>query len=124
MCIGTDGFNESTCNAYSFSTGRKGVWDRPCSKNEECPFYKKNKNYPNERGKCINGFCEMPLNVIRKGFRKFDETKKPFCHGCNIENCKGEECFLCCEQQENAQNLKSPDYMFENDTTERSSFLN
>ena len=116
-CIGNEGFNESTCNSYSFRSGRKGTWDKPCAVDQECPFYKKNTNYPNERGGCKQGFCEMPLNIKLKGYKKFDKKDKPFCHNCERDGCLGEECFTCCDEQE------SPDYMFENDTLERSNFF-
>ena len=29
------------------------VWDKPCRINNECPFYKKNTNYPNEYKKDV-----------------------------------------------------------------------
>lgn len=116
-CIGNEGFNESTCNSYSFRSGRKGTWDKPCTVDQECPFYKKNTNYPNERGGCKQGFCEMPLNIKLKGYKKYDKKDKPFCHNCKRDGCLGEECFTCCEEQE------TPDYMFENDTLERSNFF-
>lgn len=90
-----------------------GVWDKPCLKHEECPFYKKNKNYPNERGKCIRGFCEMPLNVERIAFRKFSNKTKPLCHGCSFEEHTTGK---CCKK---VGNMASPDYAFPDDRNER-----
>ena len=119
-CFDNDGFNESTCRSYSFTNQTTGTWDRPCEKNSECPFYQANKNYPNQRGGCIQGTCEMPLNIKRKGLRKFDPSIPAFCHQCNREGCVGDECYTCCEEQLINQDgkyshLKSPDYKFHND---------
>lgn len=86
------------------------TWDKPCLRNEDCPFYKKNMNYPNNFGQCINGFCEMPLGVIRKGFTQFDPNFKPICHNCPSEDPH------CCHQK---KNIVSPDYAFKNDRVKR-----
>jgi hypothetical protein len=121
-CFNNDGFNQATCESYNFEKKTKGVWDKPCENNNECPFYKKNKNYTNTRGGCKNGYCEMPLNIKRFGFRYFSKDQKPLCYNCNIKNCLGEECYMCCEEQKNRKkysNLKSPDYIFKNDYLER-----
>ena len=118
-CFLKDGFNESTCKAYSLSKKTSGVYDKPCNYNEECPFYKKNKNYENSRGGCIKGYCEMPLNIKRVGYKVYLSKHKPFCHNCNKKNCLGDDCFTCCDEQKDKNkypNLKSPDYMFTNDS--------
>lgn len=118
-CFGKNGFNESTCNSYSFENGKTGVWDKPCLKNEECPFYKKNKNYPNSRGGCKNGYCEFPLNIKRLSYKKYDKKIKPFCHNCKLKKCLGDDCYTCCDKQHydklKYNFLKSPDYIFQND---------
>ena len=118
-CFDKEGFSRSTCESYSFDKNTYGVWDKPCEKNSECPFYKANKNYPNNRGGCINGYCEMPTNVKSRGYRYYDRYPKPFCHGCKREGCIGEDCFTCCREQANNRfkypGLKSPDFMFLND---------
>lgn len=82
-------------------------WDKLCFSNEECPFYKKNTNYSNERGGCLNsGLCEMPIGVLQASPRKYFDTGKfkPFCYGCssNID---------CCDI--------TNDYAFVNDTDDR-----
>ena len=117
ICFDNEGFNESTCNSFSVKTGKKGTWDKPCTNDKECPFFMKNKNYPNKRGGCLKGYCEMPTNIERKGFKKYNTKIKPFCHNCNIKNCIGEECFTCCNIQ------VVPDYMFENDTNQRNNYF-
>jgi hypothetical protein len=81
------------------------LWDKKCVANEECPYYKSNSNYLNNRGGCIdNGFCEFPVGVKRLGFTKYTDTylNKPLCY-----NCEGKEM------------PKKPDYVFENDFNDR-----
>lgn len=93
-------------------------WDRPCQTNDECPFYLSNKNYLNERGGCVSGYCEFPTGLKRKSYRNYDETitesNYPRCHGCDITNDKD-----CCEKQKNDPKYKSPDYKFNNDNEDR-----
>tara|TARA_Y100000389_G_scaffold159683_1_gene161597 strand:+ start:1469 stop:2983 length:1515 start_codon:yes stop_codon:yes gene_type:complete len=87
------------------------TWDRPCLIDDDCPFYKANKNYPNNFGKCkINGFCEMPVGIIPKGYRKYDKKYKPICHNCPASNP------TCCEKTEI---MPSADYMYADDYDER-----
>ena len=117
-CFLKKGFNESTCKSFSFNKKTFGVWDKPCVNNQECPFYKANKNYSNRRGGCINGYCEMPKNIKRVGYKYYDTKNKPFCHNCKNKDCLGEECFTCCEEQYDRKKypfLKSADFVFEND---------
>jgi len=117
-CFLKDGFTEEICLSYSPKEDTVGYWDSPCKKNTDCPFYKANKNYKNTRGSCINGFCELPLNLTRIGYKQYDKKDKPFCNNCNIDNCTGTNCYTCCDLQLNKNkypNLKSPDYSFEND---------
>ena len=121
-CFFKKGFSENTCKAYSFDSKTVGLWDKPCNINNECPFYKKNKNYVNNRGGCVNGYCEMPKNIKRAGYKSYLVNKKPFCYNCDINDCIGEECFTCCEEQKDRKkypNLKSPDYIFSNDHIDR-----
>lgn len=95
----------------------KTYWDKPCEKNTDCPFYQKNKNYPNYRGGCIDGMCEMPVGVKQVSNRKYDEKSTPLCHGC-----KDPLDASCCTKQMNKSEyptLKSPDYAFELDFFER-----
>ena len=87
-----------------------GIWDKPCISNNECPFYKSNKNYENNRGGCMNGFCEMPINVKRLGFQQYDKNSNPICHGCKLMNEK------CCIVK---NGMFSPDYVFDNDKQNR-----
>ena len=91
-----------------------GIWDKPCLSDDECPFYMANKNYPNERGGCVNGSCEFHINMERKGFRYFAEDKVPFCY-----NCPDSKLDCCDEQQKNNTLMVSPDYIFLDDIHHR-----
>lgn len=92
------------------------LWDRPCVDDLECPYYQANKNYPNYRGGCTNGYCEMPLGVKLAAFRRVDAAQnEPVCHGCQATfqtNREGGQ--TCCESQGDR-----PDYAFPLDEFER-----
>jgi hypothetical protein len=113
-CYGEDNnidivHNKYLCNSkYDYKGELKKYytkWDKKCVKNEECPFYKANKNYPNNHGSCINGLCEFPLGVKPTGFKTYESD--PFCYNCDPKDIK------CCEKQ------AKPDYAFANDYPER-----
>jgi hypothetical protein len=123
-CFFKDAKDKNNCISYTAEDG-VGIWDTQCNYDEECPFFKKNSNYPNRRGGCINGFCEMPVNVNLLGYKEFDEGKldKAICHNCkHTPGCNGIECSQCCEEQKDSDlypELKSPDYAFPKDFNER-----
>ena len=90
-----------------------GSWDRPCMIDAECPYFQTNRKYPNYRGGCVNGHCEMPLGVERVGYRGHSsqsDTSFPLCHGCRRDPFGPG----CCRDQ-----APSPDYAFEMDEYER-----
>lgn len=100
------------------------TWDVPCTYNYECPFYKANKNYNNFRGGCLsNGFCEMPVGVRNRSFKKFENNNKdsyPMCYNCSYDV----QDQYCCDEQnklseKNDSTFKSADYLFYNDSGER-----
>ena len=107
-----------------------GKWDKPCSNDYECPFFKKNKNYTNERGRCKSGICDMPLNVQIIGYTKFKDGDdyKPYCHNCRddfdkLVSSKGMG--PCCDEQRDRYlypKLASPDYAFPGDEGDRKEF--
>lgn len=123
-CFYKDSPDKNTCISYT-EEGGVGIWDTPCKYNEECPFYKKNMNYPNSRGGCINGFCEMPVNIKTLGYKEYNESGEnaAVCYNCDYKpGCKGIECSQCCEDQKDISlypNLVSPDYAYNNDYFER-----
>lgn len=123
-CFFKEARDKDTCISYT-QEGGIGIWDTQCKYNEDCPFFKRNSNYPNNRGGCINGFCEMPVNVNLLGYKEYDEARldKAVCHNCKYKpGCNGIECSQCCEEQKNSElypELNSPDYAFPNDFNER-----
>ncbi len=56
-----------------------GVWDSPVTRSEECPFYDPTRG---KGGVLKNGYCEMPTNVQRKGYRYYDinPDHQPHCY--------------------------------------------
>lgn len=120
---------------------KERTWDVKCKYNYECPFFQKNKNYDNNFGGCNpDGFCEMPIGIYERGFRKYktDSKNYPICYNCPVGVSKKN----CCEEQERAvklyesgdkepvsssetktpifnKALKSADYMFEFDNSVR-----
>jgi hypothetical protein len=96
---------------------KQTVWDRPCVHDTECPFFQANKNYPNYRGGCIDGRCEMPIGVQSISYQKYDQQYKPVCHRCKTSNNA-----YCCDDQKDRKiypQLTTPDYAFELDFFER-----
>lgn len=91
------------------------TWDRVCISNSECPYYLANKNYLNKRGGCISGYCELPIGVKRKSYRKYEINDKsfPICKGC-IDKSPSE----CCKSQESNGKYITPDYVFPNENIE------
>jgi hypothetical protein len=116
--------NRALCNSSYDAWGNpkdvQTYWDIPCTSNEECPFYKANKNYPNSRGGCQpNGVCEFPVGVRRIAYVKYrdDFPFTPMCYGCPMGTT---DC--CRNQKENPEKyprLASPDYAFQNDIADR-----
>jgi hypothetical protein len=115
--IKTKGLCESNFDVSGKIRKPKMEWDRRCQNNEECPFYQANKNYKNYFGGCIDGYCQMPLGVSIKSYRRPDENTKPLCY-----NCKNPLDPFCCEEQKDRKkypDLKSPDYAFSLDNYDR-----
>ena len=105
-CYGSHGADRVECeNNYDtyYKIKKRGVWDRVCKVDAECPFYQANKNYPNTFGGCNEGICEMPLGIKRLGNRYYDIDSKAMCYNCPRDNP------YCCGDQ------KSPDYRFAGD---------
>jgi hypothetical protein len=125
------------CETSFDSYGRPkavGIYDTPCKKNTDCPFYKANANYQNEFGKCADdGYCELPINMERVGYRYFKNNpeKKALCYNCNSKDLEVYGSMdTCCDEQYNTASgerydfLKSPDYAFEGDFQERRNAFN
>jgi len=125
--------SRETCESNYDSYGKQkdvGIYDRPCKDDTECPFFKVNKNYENNFGKCLkDGSCELPLNVKKIGYRYFltNDESYPLCYNCNSSKYSLSALLdNCCEEQNNTEKygyLKSPDYAFENDYNIRKNYL-
>jgi len=106
-----------------------GIYDKPCEKDDECPFYKINKNYNNEYGKCVNNKCELPINMEGIGYHYFkkNNNKLPLCYNCKPDIFKPITLLgQCCEDQNDRKKyplLKSPDYAFNDDYTDRINYF-
>ena len=111
--------NKAICeSSLSFlkKKDKKGIWDRKCTYNNECPFYQANKNYKNNFGGCVKGICQMPINMVHLSPHIYSPDFEPYCYNCK-DNTN-----LCCKQQNDKQkypNLKSPDYAFASDIKQR-----
>lgn len=113
--------NERECEAAGM------VWDAPASADEDCPFYRANKNYENRLGGVHpdGKHCLLPVNAKPVGYRSVssDPAHKPWCYNCRIgaDGMPG-SIGPCCEEQRNRQlypNLVTPDYAFPGDALER-----
>ena len=108
--------NKLFCESYHPEIDQVGLWDAPCQVDTDCPFYKANKNYDNEHGKCDkgSGFCEMPLGVTPYGYTNFGKGGEPICY----RDSNGTE--KCAEQwakiKENVVKYETPDYIFLEDS--------
>jgi len=134
-----DAKTTNTCLSTDPNIRKIGVWDKECTTNDECPFFQANKNYPNNFGGCIEGKCQLPVGMKNIGFKHYSKDK-PLCYNCKLDHeviatdgtiiiekrdCSGIECNKCCDIQHNKKiypDLKSPDFVFENDNTEREKY--
>ena len=101
---------DSAYDIFGKPKTRNTTWDHTCLDDTDCPYFKANKNYENNRGGCMDsGVCELPIGVRRISFRKYDDNNifAPYCYGCDPYDT------LCCSKQ------KNPDYAFANDTNDR-----
>ena len=126
-CFYKNAKNKNECISVSKNDNTIGIYDSPCLYDEDCPFYKKNNNYPNKRGGCKKGYCEMPVNINLLGYKEYLDSNKALCYNCKKDNCSGIECNMCCEEQKDSEkypNLNGPDYAYSNDFNERIKYSN
>jgi hypothetical protein len=93
---------ESKFDVIGLPKRRRTTWDRPCIKNEDCPFFNKKKM----RGGCLRGgVCEMPVGIRRVAYRKYQGrgVYAPFCYECPPKDRE------CCNRHPN------PEYAFMDD---------
>lgn len=76
--------NKEQCENYN------GFWDRPCFHDTECPHF-----LPQHDWGCQNGFCKMPLNVKRKGFRHAEDSNHSYPLVCDslVEPEYAKDCY-------------------------------
>jgi hypothetical protein len=118
--------NPIFCKSYHPEINQNGIWDAPCQINNDCPFYKANKNYPNEFGKCNkeSGQCEMPFGVIPIGFTKFGKTE-PNCYNCGANSLDSKCCSFQADSIKSGKvKYRSPDFIFGGDESNRKQFEN
>lgn len=126
-------FSRERCESQYDNYGKKksvGIYDTPCKKDDECPFYKVNKNYDNNFGKCLpDGYCELPINMERIGYKYFknNPNKQPLCYNCNSDKFTSNTTLnTCCDNQSDKIKypfLKSPDYAFKDDELIRKNYF-
>lgn len=69
-----------TTEIKSVCKANGGIWDAPCTWDDQCPYFQKNLEYPNYRGGCKDsGWCEMPLGVTQPSYRI--GVGEAVCHG-------------------------------------------
>ena len=106
----------------------KGIFDKSCNKDDECPFYNKNTNYPNHFGGCKNGFCELPQGLMKLGYKYYLSKTKPLCYNCYTKDWLPiSNLHPCCEEQNDRKkypHLKGPDYAFKGDLVDRTNYYN
>jgi hypothetical protein len=104
-----------------------GIWDAPCVKDSDCPFYQANRNYPNEFGGCDkdSGNCQLPVGMTRVGFRAFTNPEQARMYNCQKGTCGDKTSGKCVQYQIDKTKkgeLISPDFMFIGDTPVRKKF--
>jgi hypothetical protein len=119
------GVSAIACQSADPQTGLVGVWDNPCKSDDECPFWRANKNYTNSFGGCQpNGRCQLPagLDQYQVGFKKYHKAGVPKteCYNCPHDSLTGLPRFDCCRAQEAKSKsvgggMLSPDYRFAGD---------
>ena len=62
---------------------RGGVWDRPCERDDDCPFFQAAPMSMTRGGCDKSGFCELPIGVQNAGYRHYisGAATRPICQG-------------------------------------------
>lgn len=103
--------------------GSQGTWDKPVEADNECPFYRANKNYPNRLGglKLHDNRCENPVNTKTIGYRYVspDPQHRPWCYNCK-EGVDGPGSWGDCADEQRDPSLYpelggNPDYAYNGD---------
>lgn len=100
---------ESKYDVIGLPKSKDTYWDKPCLVDTDCPYFKANKQYDNNRGGCKkDGMCEFPIGTTQLSYTKALDTDiySPFCYNCDPMNT------TCCKHID-------ADLAFENDTEDR-----
>ena len=110
-CFGSDAVNKIDCEKLT-KNNTKGVWDKACESDNECPFYQ----YGSDKGKCRQGICQFPVGVTRISPRKYINEEQAICKNCNIGSSLTKIGKCCIEQKDRNKypNINRPQYIFEN----------
>jgi hypothetical protein len=82
-------YNKPEIASENLCEDANGVWDRPCTRDHECPYFS-----PDARGGCLDGYCEMPIGVENIAFTRGNGT--PICSNCGTNHI---DPFSCCENK-------------------------
>tara|TARA_B100000925_G_C21984806_1_gene464008 strand:+ start:190 stop:1269 length:1080 start_codon:yes stop_codon:yes gene_type:complete len=110
FCYGNNATNKIDCEKIT-SSNTKGIWDKACERNEECPYY----NYNSKQGGCIQGRCQFPVGVTQISPRKFINGNMAICKNCDTKSGYN-SVDKCCDDQKNRKkypNIQGPQYIFE-----------
>ena len=110
FCFGSDAVNKIDCEKLT-KNNTKGVWDKACESDNECPFYQ----YGSDKGKCRQGLCQFPVGVTRISPRKYINLDQAICKNCNTDSNLVKIGKCCIEQKDRKKypNLNGPQYIFE-----------
>ncbi len=80
-----------------------GVWDKPCTDDTECQYYKLDK-----RGSCnkLTGYCNLPKGMKHLSYHLALPESQPLCADCPIKGEDIEPDYTCCYQD------KQPKYIW------------
>lgn len=100
-----------------------GTWDTPPVNDQECPYFKANKNYPNTFGGKRGDTCELPKNMKMIGVKResLDPKFAPLCYNCSTNKIDIGTLGYCCSEPLQP-GLTSPDYAFVGDSEARSKY--
>lgn len=126
-CFGQTQFGQQTLQRTDDQTTCEladGYWDRKCEKDTDCPYYRANRNYPNNLGGCNKktGFCKWPQGLQSFSYRKPEGVEKALCYNCMNGLLGSFTIGRCCPDQKDQRvyaNLLTPDYAYPDDTSAR-----
>lgn len=100
------------------------LWSKKCVTNTDCPYFQQNRNYPNNFGQCQTqtGYCQMPVGVEHASYTQPANPEDAYCYNCSRGFMGKHSLGQCCQEQKprpGSPGRVSPDYMFQNDLSQR-----